>query len=216
MRQSIFLPIAALGLVGLSACAKIHDPRQHTPNNAFYYKAGAEPLARCLYRAGRVADRCGIFALALGLEEDGKTYTVRCYRNEAAQPGAGAAGAGVMGFIVGQAIDRAMRDTFDDDLNRNTFFMAGLRDVGENLVQVRLWFGPVAFHSEARFRDVKESLDKCAGAGPLDPPPANVPPPVALRPTTVPAGTSIDPGTLGRGAAPAAPAAPKTEGKTTP
>lgn len=217
MRGMLTVLIFSAGALMLSGCAaKTTDPHQAAPDDTRYYKAAAEPLARCFYRAGLVTERCGTFALALGQEEDGKTHTVRCYRQAAAAPGAAGAGAGLMGFVVGQALDRAVADSFNDDPNRNTMFMIGTRDVGGGVAQVRLWFTPIAFNTESRFADITASLDKCAGSGPLQAPPANVPPPTPLTPASFTPQRSVDPATVTKGTAPPSSAPPKTEGKSTP
>lgn len=217
MRGMLTVLVFTTGALMLSACAaKTTDPRQAAPDNTRYYTAGAEPLARCFYRAGLVTERCGTFALALGQEEDGKTHTVRCYRQAAAAPGAAGAGAGLMGFVVGQALDRAVADSFSDDPNQNTMFMIGARDVGGGVAQVRLWFTPIVFNTESRFADVAASLDKCAGSGPLAAPPADVPAPARLAPASFTPQRPVDPATVTKGAAPPSSAPPKTEGKSAP
>ncbi len=197
-----------------AACVDMKNPATTVPDNVFYYPGKAKDMAMCWLREGPVNDRCiGSNAMTAAAAEDGNTYLIRCQRTGVIGPGAGAAGAGIMGFIIGQAVDSMVEASFDPDPAKNTVFMAAFRDIAADKVETRLWMTETLLNNETRFNDLKTSLDACGGgapsSGPVD---ASAMRP--LQPTTV-AVPNIDPALLGKTETPSG-SSPTVQPKTTP
>lgn len=198
MLQIARLAALLLTALGSTACVQMKNPATTAPDNVFYYPGKAQDLAMCWLRAGPVNDRClESNTLAAAVAEDGNTYLIRCQRTQVIGPGAGAAGAGIMGFIIGQAVDRMAEDSFDPDPARNTVFMAAFRNIAADRVETRLWMTETLILNETRFNDLKASLDSCAGGAPQAAGPESASGLRPLQPTTV-AVPDIDPATIGK------------------
>ncbi|PWR25888.1 hypothetical protein [Zavarzinia aquatilis] len=210
-RSATLLAIALFA----AACVDMKNPTTTLPDNVFYYRGKAKDMAMCWLDKGPVNDRCiGSNAMTAAAAEDGNTYLIRCQRTGVVGPGAGAAGAGLMGFIIGQAVDSMVESSFDPAADKNTVFMAAFRDVADDKVETRLWMTETLLNNDARFTDLKTALDTCGGGAPLSDEPAATSASRPLQPTTVVV-PNIDPALLGKTETPAtsSPAQPKTTPK---
>lgn len=213
------LPVARFATLqavafGATACVDMKNPTTTPPDNVFYYPGKAKDMAMCWLREGPVNDRCiGSNAMTAAAAEDGNTYLIRCQRTTVVGPGAGAAGAGLMGFIIGQAVDSMVEASHDPAPDKNTAFMAAFRDVAGDKVETRLWMTESLILNDARFNDLKTSLDACAG-GAQSSEPIDAKALRPLQPTTVVV-PNIDPALLGKTETPAG-STPAVQPKTTP
>ena len=186
LRKLGWAVICVVFALAMTGCAKLRDPTTDVPTNVFYYQGQAQKVAVCMKLSGVVTDRCDYEynALTLIAAEDGKTFVLRCAQTSSGGVGAGMAGAGLMGFIIGQAVDRAMESTPTGDVGGYARFAAAFRDVAPDTLEARLWITKIPMGAEKLRSDLLSSLDKCAGQKKLAGPPPGILPAGTLRPTT--------------------------------